>query len=299
MLSVCIAVAAALPDSASGQAPDVARPEKALRAELAEAHNPVHAYLAVGEFDEGRRVPLGDSPTRYDTPYGPILIRGMATHAVKGAKDWIARMLRKEVIPPPGAEFKAYQKSADAGCDTFTVAYEVGQTQIRISQTVWLFAIAVKGPGTAVDLAQTDLAALANNVQGVARGLLNLKDETTFRQAERHAACVTADRVPARAIGPSENPRKTRHPTAEEVRAHLARVAGDPACPPTWELMGWWADGQRFGYVGRKHPGGRRASIVGTDANANRVWFKRPRSKSRMQRMAAEFRASGASKEQK
>ncbi len=299
MLSVCIAVAAALPDSASGQAPDVARPEKALRAELAEAHNPVHAYLAVGEFDEGRRVPLGDSPTRYDTPYGPILIRGMATHAVKGAKDWIARMLRKEVIPPPGAEFKAYQKSADAGCDTVTVAYEVGQTQIRISQTVWLFAIAVKGPGTAVDLGQTDVAALGNAVQVVARGLLKLGGETTFGQPERHAACVTADRAPTRTGGPSENPSKTQRPTPQEVRAHLARVAGDADRPPTWELTGWWADGQRFGYVGRKHPGGRRGCIVGTNANANRAWFNRPRSKSSMQRMAAESRASGASKEQK
>ncbi|MBN1342942.1 MAG: hypothetical protein JXQ73_09700 [Phycisphaerae bacterium] len=290
-----------------GQAGSQDLAKETTEADLAKAFDAANAYLAVGIFDEGRRVPIDNSPVRCETPYGPIEIRGMASYAVKQAKDWIGRMLQKEVCPPPETDFRAYRRVGDfetdfraylraggPGCDAVTVDYRIGQDQIRVSQTIWLVAITVEGPETACNLADPDIRVIGERVRDLARRILRSEEEMSFSKPERCGACLVARKAsPTSATIPEYMLKwKDRRPTSQEVRAHFERIAGDPNRPPSWWLEGWWTDGRRLGFLCMKHPGGDPNTIVGPGLLSNRAWFRRPRSKDAMRRMAAEYRAA-------
>lgn len=296
--SILASLSLAFAGSAAAQSPIGEPAKRSVEADLAKAFNEVWAHLAVGTANEQRRIPTDNSSTRRETPYGPILIRGMAVGATNDAKSWIGRMVREEMGPPADAVFKAYRACKEDEYDTVTVEYKIGPNRVRIWQAVWVFAITIEGPETAYDLGDKDAAALADWARGLVKKLLKGGADTAFDAPQRHVTCVSVRKaVPSREHAPGAQFKDPHHPTSQEVRAILGESKNVGPC---WSLMGWWADGRRFGVVGIKHPGSHTAAVVGVDPVLNRAWFRRgPKSNTGMRRRAAEYRASLASPEQK
>jgi hypothetical protein len=270
-----------------------------LYGELGKAFNDACAYLAIGSPGEAGRVPTDDSVSLYATPYGPIPVKGMARHATLAAREWIDRIVATDMRPPATVEFKAYHKTFRAelndwdGYDTVVTAYQLGETSIRVSQTIWLFAMTIEGPQTKFDLGGADPSSLADEGAALLKKFIQSQGGLDLDLPQRHTKCVTCcHRVPP----PSPTQGSGARPaTSQEARDYIERERATLAAagpPDFWRVVGWWADGQRFGIL-CQHVRCGLSSVPGDDPVLNRTWFFGiPRSEQRLQKMAAEYRAS-------
>jgi hypothetical protein len=276
-------------------------PVPPLGEELRAAFNDACALLALGDFDQSRLIPTDDSVVQYLSPYGPVGIRGMARGMPAVALEWIERILADQAPRPPrDGVFLAHQAVRKTvsdlrldGYDTLTIEYGPPAQRVRISQTRCLMAITIESGEAAGLFATSDSAEMAQRAAGLLSRLVKLSGDPDLAVPVRHDTCVTCGKRLPPATMPAPLPPELTHspPTHEEMETYMrGRIS---AATPSWQLLGWWTDGHRFGILGQKIPGA--GSSVGSSANpdSNRTWFYRgPKSKDKVRQMAAEYQAS-------
>lgn len=220
-------------------------------------------------------------------------IRGLARGSDDAARSWLEPTLVKSLAPPKDAEFRAYRRlyrrEGDAddkhseceGYDTVVVDYSCGDDQIQIAQTICILALTIEGPNTRSDL-DGSLDNLSQQAKTLMGRYLILRDQPVFESPRRFSGCVAARRAKDRPTSRPEDPRRAWSATSQNVN-------GGVILP---RYLGWWCDGNRFGFLCFKpsHPLSERGA--GVDPCFNRCWFNRRLGLDAARRMAAEYRAS-------